>query len=105
MAAGGSGENAAPSTTAARPAPSAWASLDSFEATRKENERAPSRWAGVRLPRARGAAAAAGPMPEPLDIPVDEELASAPTPGKGTAAPQVGHQSMTRMNSTLKYAV
>ncbi len=98
MAAGGSGENAVPNTDVARPAPSAWASLDSFEATRKENERAPSRWAGVRLPRARGSAAAACPVPEPLDIPVDEELAAAPMPGKGPAAPQVGDQSASRMH-------
>ena len=101
MAAGGSGENAVPSAAAARPAPSVWASLDSFEATRKENERAPSRWAGVRLPRKRGTAAE-GPVPEPLDIPIDDELAAAPTPGKCTAAPQVGDKITTRVKSTSK---
>ena len=86
-AAGGSGENAAlTSTSVGRSAPSAWATLDGFEATRKENERAPSRWSGVRLPQSRGVAA--GPVPEPIEIPVDDELAELPTPTKGRAAPQ-----------------
>jgi hypothetical protein len=47
----------------------------------------PSRWAGVRLPQSRPAAA--GPVPEPIEIPVDDELAELPTPTKGQAAPQV----------------
>ena len=92
-AAGGSSENAAPSAAANRAAAPIWTSLDSFEATRKENERVPSRWAGVRLPQARNAAAT-GPAPEPLDIPVDDELAAAPTPVKGAAAPQVSPASV-----------
>ena len=97
--AGGAGENA-PSLAASQTAPSTWTSLDSFEATRKENERLPSRWAGVRLPQARGTAAA-GPVPEPLDIPCDEELAEAPTRPKGSMGQQASEQAILSMHYTM----
>lgn len=87
MATGGASDAPSGSTIGENAPPKlGWNRLQSYSATRKENEPRATQWAGVRMPQRKGAVPAAAPV---LEIPADDDLVDMPTPQKGSAVTEV----------------